>query len=517
MDTALQDFSARSPRVQLTEVPITMAPEGFHKEFDAAALNVGIGGLSIRSNVVPQVGTRLHCEFTCPGNNDSIRVSGEVVWTQETAADVAEFGVRFTDLAQSDSIQLEQYIAKGQRGTQAEFDFEDENSGVHDIIEMNECTEVKKIRLALQGVDSTVLTQLRTELPGGIEVEQQLPFLQIGTEVQNLDTGSFGVLRDIHLRFEGNVPKLVLRISHDAEIEERNECMDTLRDGDATMTERQSDVPQRVFYDRASEDVVLHAKTVATRLMALLGTAWVGVRAWGGKDATSFSTVLPVIGEWIGNLVQTVRRFATLAIRNLRQKEPIKRQKVRKQSSGASRNLRKGPRLRLRWVLGAVVSALLLWEAYSILGPSDAAPDEAIVETTPAPQAEVAMPVAAIPTPSVPAPHEVQPPVAQPQPISGLSFGAANVANGRKFVLQMSGPIRSIEGLAEGNGFSVVIPDALSHSRAGPIATAHPFVERAMILNRGDRAELTLGFIPGKRPLYRVEAVGSTLEVTIGH
>ena len=87
--------------------------------------------------------------------------------------------------------------------------------------------------------------------------------------------------------------------------------------------------------------------------------------------------------------------------------------------------------------------------------------------------------------------------------------------NGEKYVLQMSNPVGEMDGIVEEDGFSVTIPGSLSLSRAGPIAAAHPDVEHASILNRGDFSELTIRFVAGRHPAYRVEARGPSVEITI--
>jgi len=94
-------------------------------------------------------------------------------------------------------------------------------------------------------------------------------------------------------------------------------------------------------------------------------------------------------------------------------------------------------------------------------------------------------------------------------------FGADAVPNGEKYVLRMSNPVVDMDGIVEEDGFSVTIPGSLSLSRAGPIAAAHPDVEYASILNRGDFSELTVRFVPGRQPAYRVEANGPAVEITI--
>ncbi|MCX7807884.1 MAG: hypothetical protein N2515_04695, partial [Deltaproteobacteria bacterium] len=73
-----------------------------------------------------------------------------------------------------------------------------------------------------------------------------------------------------------------------------------------------------------------------------------------------------------------------------------------------------------------------------------------------------------------------------------------------------------LEGQADPSGFSVIVRGALSLDRAAPIARNHPAVERASILNRGDHAVLDVRFVEGRRPPYRVEIRGASLEVTIG-
>jgi hypothetical protein len=79
----------------------------------------------------------------------------------------------------------------------------------------------------------------------------------------------------------------------------------------------------------------------------------------------------------------------------------------------------------------------------------------------------------------------------------------------------MSNPVTEMEGIVEQDGFSVTIPGSLSLSRAGPIAAAHPDIEHASILNRGEFSELTVRFVAGRTPSYRVESRGPAIAVTV--
>ena len=108
----------------------------------------------------------------------------------------------------------------------------------------------------------------------------------------------------------------------------------------------------------------------------------------------------------------------------------------------------------------------------------------------------------------------VSAPVAAPA-ARKLRFGAASAPRGRRFALRMSGRIQNLSGSDDPGGFTVNIAGCLALDRAGPIASAHGAVERSMVINRGDHAELTIRFDQGKHPAYQVVAEGSTLYVTI--
>jgi hypothetical protein len=100
-------------------------------------------------------------------------------------------------------------------------------------------------------------------------------------------------------------------------------------------------------------------------------------------------------------------------------------------------------------------------------------------------------------------------------PARALRFGAAEVRHGRRFALRMSAPVQALQGVSDAGGFSVVISGSLSLDRAGPIGSSVKAVQRAMIINKGDRAELSIRFVGGKSPAYQVSAEGSTVYVVI--
>jgi hypothetical protein len=119
------------------------------------------------------------------------------------------------------------------------------------------------------------------------------------------------------------------------------------------------------------------------------------------------------------------------------------------------------------------------------------------------------------PTPAAPARKRASKSEQASSSARGPVFGARKPAKGRDYMLRMSRKIEQLRGTPDQGGFTVIIPGSLSFDPAGPIAATHPLVRRSLILNKGDHAALTVRFVKGASPSYRVSAVGSSLYITI--
>ena len=98
---------------------------------------------------------------------------------------------------------------------------------------------------------------------------------------------------------------------------------------------------------------------------------------------------------------------------------------------------------------------------------------------------------------------------------SAQEFGQPNVSHGQTFTLRMSQNVTGLVGRPDPSGFDVRILGALTLDRAAPIATSHPAVATAMIINRGDHADLAIRFRDGMAPAYHVAVRGASVEITI--
>lgn len=173
-------------------------------------------------------------------------------------------------------------------------------------------------------------------------------------------------------------------------------------------------------------------------------------------------------------------------------------------------------RIRVQRGVAPQVSDSVLPAADALAEPSDAVQGE---PSAPSASGAAVAAMATATTEAAQVPAAAQSPAVQAQaPVEqalAQLFGEENVPHGRTFTLRMSGPVEGLEGERRDDGFTVRVPGRLALDRASPIATSHRAVARAMILNRGDYAELTVDFLPGLRPKYQVVGKDASIEVTL--
>jgi hypothetical protein len=516
----------RQPRVPLDEVLIKLHPEGFHQEFEADGINVGAGGLSMRASVLPEVGSTLRCQLDNPAGGEAIEMIGRVVWVHENGPHVGEFGIRFTHLSERDQSRIEALIQRWGRTS----------------------ATAPVVQLQLDGVGAAITAEVQSETEDSQSVEQPLPFLAIGTGVLNESTGRRGHLEAVELKMEDRTPKLVLSIGYELEGATAH-SHDELADRDTVpedmpsaaqqslpriREERMHDTPRIVRYDvadepapaSAGERLRAYAKSASDQLASSVGSA---------RSAVTEGLV-PGITNNAKEAFALTNRFVG-ALRARLDDKPRRRQVPRSDAARAHlKNTRRNGRryLVVAGMICGIVAAgwgIYLWAAAGSAetGPAalaEADPEAAAVaEAGAAAEADVAAAALAA-EPSVPdeagtaeatgdASYQPQGAPLPPESVRGTAFGADAVPAGEKYVLRMSNPVTVMDGIIEGDGFSVTIPGSLSLSRAGPIASAHPDIEHASILNRGDFSELTIRFVAGRHPAYRVEARGPAIEITV--
>lgn len=522
MNTSAGYYQApRPPRVPLDEVLIKLHPDGFHQEFEADGINVGSGGLSMRASVLPEVGSTLRCQLDNPKGGEAIEMIGRVVWAHESGPHVGEFGIRFTHLSDDDQTRIEALIQRWGRTT----------------------ATAPTVRLLLDGVNSSIVAEIQSESDTELSVEQPLPFLAIGSTVVNEGTSRRGHLEAVELKMDEATPKLVLSIGYEVESSAAGASADEERDRDTlpeetppviqasrrSAEERMHDTPRIVRYDPGVETA--EGETAAERLRAYAKSATDQLTSSvGSARAAVTGGLLPRITTNVKELSALIARFIG-ALRSQFDDKPRRKQVPRSEAARAHlKNTRRNGRRYL--LVGAMACGIVaagwgvyLWAASGTDAGSEAAAEaeaatEAASETAAAAGAETETETGneagtGNEIANAAAAYEVQGAPLPPESVRGTAFGADSVAGGETYVLRMSNPVAEMDGIVEADGFSVTIPGSLSLSQAGPIAAAHPDVEHASILNRGDFSELTIRFVAGRQPAYRVEARGPAIEITI--
>jgi hypothetical protein len=524
MNTSAGYYQApRPPRVPLDEVLIKLHPEGFHQEFEADGINVGAGGISMRASMLPEVGSSLRCQLDNPVGGEAIEMIGRVVWAHEKGPHAGEFGIRFTHLSEDDQLRIEALIQRWGRAS----------------------ATAPTVRLRLDGVGSAIVAEVQSEDHSELRVEQPLPFLAIGSAVLNETSSRRGHLESIELKMDERIPKLVLNIGYEvgdapASPDDDGEHRDTLPDeippAVATPQRREArlhDAPRIVRYDRVAESaskqtsldrVRAYAKVATDQLASSVGSAQMAVtRGLAPRITTNARELVALVGRFVA------------ALRSRLDEKPRRKQIPR--SEAARAHLKNTRRDRRRYLIVAAMAAGIVLAGWMVYVWAASGSEEAVAETASATMMapDTASEPSAASEPGTSGEAEAsrsrrhdalaaeaaveddraEEAPAPPQRIHGKAFGADAVAGGVKHVLRMNNPVSQMDGIIEENGFSVTIPRSLSLSRAGPIAAAHPDVEHASILNRRDSSELTIRFVEGRKPEYRVEARGATIEITL--
>ena len=582
---------------------IELRSERDEEALTADGLDVSPSGLAVRAAFVPEVGTRLYCDFRCPPEDDAVHALTEVVWSAWDGPHSGSFGLRFLELDTKSATTIRRYIAP----------------------EVESAAPVEQKRVAnmhIDGLGTPIEADVRLLEKDCIVLEQELGFLRLGRGIAvdvpgrgtqrgriasielrqgPLDTPTlvFGVLLDEQKvtadlrpthpadvgdagggpRYDGesthpdlDVPEALAHPPAPAELEGHElgevpvpdgELSTPVRAARAARPRRSDDQPRVVRVERGAVSDEDSAEAAALqnrlpesliRLRSALRTCWLLVRT---RLYPLLSGLLArakerAAGDEDGSLGERARsKLAAARVLVGAQWNKLRARKKRRttaptprvQRSQTARVQRNEPirRPRNRRLLTLALAAFGVGLGVYALAPRSGAdrirlrthaPAEAEVErpAEPAPSAPVtkslasealpsAEPQASEPSPSSAAPLASEPqqePTATPSKAQRAArFGEDEVPNGRTFVLRMSGPVRTLEGEKREDGFTVRIPGRLALDRASPIASSHRAIARALILNRGEYAELTVEFLPGMRPKYQVAGKDSTIEVTL--
>ena len=608
-------------------IPVELSDAMRESAFDADAVDLSVGGLSLRSARLPELGSLLFCSFEAMPGGATVLGRGEVVWRQARNGEQGgDFGLRFVEVDAKNQAMIDEMVAE--RIARIETPFTQPTPVIANLEIENVVTPVAA-RLVHNGEKEALF-------------EQSLDLLSLGKGVVahagvSLLRGNIG---QVTLRMDGSTPMLVIKLDlmrdparfgefewsepgsdtdpdifasaraqadaaaddseeeeEDSDEEEEDEGESEAKGGSSTLAglgiplpapilarEDESskqlplvfrrdanttpdpaaslrltlsefpEEPDRVYADEEHARALL-AATELEHTTPPEPEAELAPQAAGKDEPTSpVEEVPPHPG-----LVSALRVFAAAGEIGERAKEwarslPAQLQfasgprvagsRSRKVISVQSRTLSREDGLSKLTkaalcvlALGATgLLAFVFMPAAPEPGPETvetdvrAASDDAqlvsAANASASPEAEAGNQAA----PAAPSAYAVDvraankpapapaPAVSNPKLMAAPSvsvFGQAQVPQGKRYLLRMANPVGAIQGIAERDGFSVVLPANKALEKAAPIKSGIQTVASAAILNFKDHAELRVRFVPGKKPTYRITGQGTNLEVLI--
>lgn len=578
MSAGLERRDPTAPRIPL-DLLVQLSHEDYDEPFDADSVDVSRGGLALRADYLPEIGDRLRCRFECPPDGEAIELDGEVVWAHDAGERSGEFGLRFheLDLHAEGSLQklltsLGGHVAEGPLArlhlagvatpieasvvahTETHLRVEQElpflRIGMGIAIErfgVPPRGELARVELRMK--DGVPCLVMEVALEGRASPTIETPSIETPSTARPTRAADEVTLQDHALppalREEALAPTELAAVASSIGLAKAPEPANDLASPPVTPAQKlAAGLEQaRALAMKLTQAAKPRALALAQRLRAWALAAW----AYAGPGALRVWALLRAGADRvIARLPIKRAKRRTVAAPSKAAPTPRKRKQKGVEAEPPRRNVK---RIVLVSAIafaavGATVYALVPSEppapAPIVLPPVAAPPPPiepapvpaqelgevapqpaaalapalvspgAALEPAPAPEAEAGR----LDAPTFPSLADARARAAEPAP-PGTSFGDANVS-GRPTTLRMSQPVTELRGQREADGFTLTIPGALALDRAAPLASTNPSVERASILNRGDHAVLSVRFVPGRMPPYRVVARGAAIEVTIG-
>ena len=178
-------------------IPVELTPDSRGPGFEADAVDLSAGGLSLRASSLPEVGAMLNCRFeTLPGGT-RISGRGEVVWAKLDGERSGEFGLRFTEIEPEAQALLAEMIAErvAQGGAPAP-------------------QSPRTATLEIQHAEQPITAKLTRAVGQDVVFEQPLDVLALGSSVvahADKALGHGNILR-VDLRMDGGTPTLALTV-----------------------------------------------------------------------------------------------------------------------------------------------------------------------------------------------------------------------------------------------------------------------------------------------------------------
>jgi hypothetical protein len=165
----------------------------------ADAIDLSVGGMSVRSPMLPDVGVQLEFRFMLEDGR-AVDGKGEVVWAHDEGSRAGAFGVKFLSMPGDARASLRRSLEPAAKAPAAGAE--------------------SKVRLHLESMDAPFRAKLRERLPGSVVVGHELSFLKLGGKVtvEGAKDNEPGVISAVEVEIDPTTktPRLVLTVDLDS-------------------------------------------------------------------------------------------------------------------------------------------------------------------------------------------------------------------------------------------------------------------------------------------------------------
>jgi hypothetical protein len=188
------------------QIPVELTDAKRAAQFEADAVDLSVGGLSLRAEQLPDLGSQLFCTFEAMPGGAQILGRGEVVWRQPTAEGTqgGEFGLRFIEVDARNQALIDEMVAER----------------IARIAPRDKVLEPVLATLEIENVDEPMTARLVHTGETQALFEQQLSHFAVGKAIIAHAGASLvrGHVASVEIRMEGTTPRLLinLEIARDA-------------------------------------------------------------------------------------------------------------------------------------------------------------------------------------------------------------------------------------------------------------------------------------------------------------
>lgn len=190
--------------------------------YEADAVDLSIGGMSLKTAFLPDVGSELDCRFVLDGNDArTVQARGQVVWAKDNGNDAGTFGLCFTDVSKGDRVALEHHCEPKIAAKPATVEPAKAAPAVdpHAKTVNAQMPADDRVRLRLPKMSEPLKARVHQEADGALVVGMDLSFIALGdhVEVESVKGKSKGVLEDVSVDVDPKTrgARLVLTVSLD--------------------------------------------------------------------------------------------------------------------------------------------------------------------------------------------------------------------------------------------------------------------------------------------------------------